>query len=107
MTKYLHAKKVNQFNAREAVIYAFSRVGKPIITTTIVLASGFFVLAFSSFDVNASMGLMVGITIIIALIWDFLFLPALLIKVDQDKPVIDLKATPSAPQTPEKVTHLS
>ena len=50
---------------------------------------------------------MVGITIIIALIWDFLFLPALLIKVDQDKPVIDLKATPSAPQTPEKVTHLS
>lgn len=86
ITKYLHARDHYKFNAQKAVMYAFSRVGKPIITTTIVLASGFFVLAFSSFDVNASMGLMVGITIIIALIWDFLFLPALLIKVDGKDP---------------------
>jgi len=83
ITKYLHAKDHHKFDAKNAVMYSFKCVGKPIITTTLVLAAGFFVLAFSSFDVNSSMGLMVGITILIALVWDFLFLPALLIKVDQ------------------------
>lgn len=105
ITKYLHARDHYKFNAEKAVMYAFSRVGKPIITTTIVLASGFFVLAFSSFDVNASMGLMVGITIIIALVWDFLFLPALLIKVDQDKPRAE--AEPIATQNASEVANRS
>jgi len=94
ITKYLHARDHYKSDAKKAVMYAFSRVGKPIITTTIVLASGFFVLAFSSFDVNASMGLMVGITIIIALVWDFLFLPALLIKVDGKKSESEVESEP-------------
>ena len=82
ITKYIRGRKLHGYDAKNSIEYAFTVVGKAIITTTVVLAAGFFVLAFSSFDVNASMGLMVGITIIIALIWDFLFLPSLLIKVD-------------------------
>jgi len=82
ITKYIRGRKLHGYDAKRSIEYAFTVVGKAIITTTVVLAAGFFVLAFSSFDVNASMGLMVGITIIIALIWDFLFLPSLLIKVD-------------------------
>lgn len=82
ITKYIRGRKLHGYDAKKSIEYAFTVVGKAIITTTVVLAAGFFVLAFSSFDVNASMGLMVGITIIIALIWDFLFLPSLLIKVD-------------------------
>lgn len=105
ITKYLHAKEQNKSSAKEAVMYAFSRVGKPIITTTIVLASGFFVLAFSSFDVNASMGLMVGITIIIALIWDFLFLPALLIKVDHDPLTSETDSRTAHTQTTDTVAR--
>ena len=85
ITKYLQAREHYQYDAKESVMYAFKLVGKPIITTTVVLASGFFVLAFSSFDVNSSMGLMVGITIMIALVWDLLFLPALLIKAEPRK----------------------
>ncbi|MFD2230307.1 efflux RND transporter permease subunit [Alkalimarinus sediminis] len=85
ITKYIRARKIHGHDAKQSIEYAFTVVGKAIITTTVVLAAGFFVLAFSSFDVNASMGLMVGITIIIALIWDFLFLPSLLIKVDSIK----------------------
>jgi len=85
ITKYLRGRNLHGYNPKEAIEYAFTVVGKAIITTTIVLAAGFFILAFSSFDVNASMGLMVGITILLALIWDFLFLPSLLIKVDSVK----------------------
>ena len=83
ISKYLHARKDLDYDAKESIMYSFRMVGKAIITTTVVLAAGFFVLAFSSFDVNSSMGLMVGITIVIALVWDFLFLPALLVKVDK------------------------
>ncbi len=82
ITKYIRARKLHGYDAKQSIEYAFTVVGGAIITTTVVLAAGFFVLACSSFDVNASMGLMVGITIITALIWDFLFLPSLLIKVD-------------------------
>jgi predicted RND superfamily exporter protein len=104
ITKYLHAKEHYKANAQKAIMYAFSRVGKPIITTTIVLSAGFFVLAFSSFDVNASMGLMVGITIIIALVWDFLFLPALLIKVDGNEPETDIESSLDALNTFDEST---
>jgi predicted RND superfamily exporter protein len=48
-----------------------------------VLATGFAILAFSAFRVNADMGLLTAITILIALAIDFLFLPSLLIMLDR------------------------
>jgi predicted RND superfamily exporter protein len=50
-----------------------------------VLIAGFMVLAQSSFKLNADMGLLTAITIGIALIVDFLFLPPLLMLVDKTK----------------------
>ena len=85
LTKYLKARREHGYSAEEAIHYAFQIVGRAIITTTIVLASGFYVLAFSDFSVNSTMGIMVAATIILALIWDFLFLPGLLIRVDREK----------------------
>jgi predicted RND superfamily exporter protein len=82
MTKYLRGRNIHHYSADEAIRYTFRVVGKPIVTTTIVLSAGFGILAFSSFDVNSSMGLMVSITILIALLWDFFFLPALLHLID-------------------------
>jgi len=57
-------------------------VAKPLLITTVVLVAGFCVLLFSDFTVNAKMGIMISATISIALIFDFLFLPALLMKFD-------------------------
>jgi len=45
----------------------------------VVLSVGFGMLALSDFNVNAILGSMVAITIIIALLFDFLFLPSLMI----------------------------
>ena len=42
-------------------------------------------LAQSTFKINSAMGLLTAITISIALIVDFLFLPALLMKLDKNK----------------------
>jgi predicted RND superfamily exporter protein len=72
-------------NAEDAIRYAFNTVGVALTVTTIVLVAGFLVIAQSNFQANSQMGLLTAITIAIALIVDFLFLPALLLLVDGDK----------------------
>lgn len=85
LSKYLHARRNKGADTRAAVKYAFSSVGRALWITTFVLVCGFMVLAQSSFKVNAEMGLMTAITILIALIVDFLFLPPLLMMLDNEK----------------------
>ena len=85
LSKYLRARRERGMNAEEAVRYAFNTVGVALLVTTIVLVAGFLVISQSNFLVNSQMGLLTAITITIALIVDFLFLPPLLIAVDKDK----------------------
>ena len=76
-------KREKNLNATEAVRYAFSNVGVALLVTTFVLAAGFLVLSMSAFELNSAMGLLTAITIVIALIIDFLFLPPLLIALEE------------------------
>ncbi len=84
LSKYLRARRERGMNSQEAVRYAFNTVGVALLVTTIVLVGGFLVIAQSNFLVNSQMGLLTAITIAIALIVDFLFLPPLLMKIDGD-----------------------
>jgi predicted RND superfamily exporter protein len=79
LSKYLRARREQGLSAEDAVRYAFSSVGIALWVTTLVLVAGFMVLAQSHFQLNSGMGLLTAITISIALIVDFLFLPPLLI----------------------------
>lgn len=79
LSKFLRARQAHQMDLYDSIHYAFTHVGAALFTTTIVLASGFLILAVSEFAVNASLGIMVAITIVMALVYDLLFLPALLI----------------------------
>jgi len=85
LSKYLRARRERGMTPEAAVRYAFNTVGVALVVTTIVLACGFMVLAQSNFLLNSQMGLMTAITIVIALIVDFTFLPAFLMLVDKDK----------------------
>jgi len=85
LSKYLRARREKGFSAEDAVRYAFTHVGRALMTTSIILVVGFSVIAQSTFELNASMGLLTAIVIIFALAADFLFLPALLIKFDGAK----------------------
>jgi hypothetical protein len=82
LSKYLRARRERNANPHEAVRYAFSNVGRALWITTLVLVCGFMVLAQSTFKLNADMGLLTALTILIALAIDFLFLPPLLMKLD-------------------------
>jgi len=64
------------------VKYAFNTVGRALIVTTVVLVVGFMVLATSHFGMNSKMGLSVAIVIACALATVLLFLPPLLMKLD-------------------------
>ncbi len=79
LSKYLRARRERGLLPEDAVRYSFSTVGTALWVTTAILTAGFGVLAFSSFAINGDMGLLMAITIVIALIIDFLLLPPLLL----------------------------
>ncbi|VAX09065.1 Predicted exporter of the RND superfamily [hydrothermal vent metagenome] len=80
LSKYLRARREKGLNSEDAVRYAFATVGTALWVTSVVLVLGFGMLAFSSFELNSGMGLLTAITIALALMADFLFLPPLLMK---------------------------
>ena len=85
MSKYLSARQEGA-TAEDAVRTAFRTCGHALLTTSIVLSAGFLVFASSGYDGSATLGLMVTIAILCALITDFLLLPPLLIALDRKKP---------------------
>ncbi len=82
ISKYLRARRGLKLSPVESLEFAFQTVGVALITTSVILAAGFCVLAFSGFELNATMGILMAITIVFALFADFFFLPYLLLKID-------------------------
>ncbi len=79
LTKYLLARREKGLDRADAVRYAFRTVGQAIVATTVILTVGFGVLAGSTFLINAQLGLLTAMAIVLALVVDFLLLPALLL----------------------------
>lgn len=83
LSKYQRARQQEKLSAEEAIRYAYTHVGQALLITTVVLVAGFSVLMLSSFKLNFDLGAITAITISLALILDFLLLPALLIRFDR------------------------
>ncbi|MYB33874.1 MAG: MMPL family transporter [Gammaproteobacteria bacterium] len=81
MTKYVEARKRGRLPS-ESVQYSFRSVGRALVTTTLIFGLGFMVFGASGMSANQALGLLVGITVFIALVADFLFLPPLLMALD-------------------------
>lgn len=82
LTKYVRARREENLGAADSVRYAFTTVGPAMTITTVTLVVGFSILSLSAFSLNADMALLTAITIAVALIADFIFLPALLLQAD-------------------------
>jgi len=87
LSKYRRAMSEKGYTSEQAIHYAFSMVGNALWITTFVLVCGFIVLTLSDFAMNSDMGLFTALTITLALIFDFIALPALLLR--KDKPSQD------------------
>ncbi len=83
LSKYLRARREGDMDPGNAIRYAFNTVGTAMWVTTVALVAGFSVLTASGYTVNAQMGLLSAITISLALLLDFFFLPALLLMMDR------------------------
>jgi len=82
--KYTNSRKAGKLPS-ESIQITFRSVGRALFTTTLVFGLGFMVFAASGVVANQVLGLLVGITVIIALLADFLFLPPLLMLLDETK----------------------
>ena len=85
LSKYVRARNENGISVDDSIRYAFRNVGVAILVNTVILIVGFFVLTTSAFKMNVDMGLMTILSILFALLLDFLFLPALLLLMDKKK----------------------
>ncbi len=81
--KYFRARSEEGLTPEQAVRAAFHTVGSAIGITTIVLVSGFLVMAVSHYRMSAEMGLMCAMVIGLALLSDFFLSPTLLMKFDR------------------------
>jgi predicted RND superfamily exporter protein len=86
LSKYMRGRRERDLSAEEAVRYAIEEVGPAILFNTVILTAGFGLLALSSFKLTADMGLLTALSIMLALVLDFLLLPALLIAADKKAP---------------------
>jgi hypothetical protein len=85
LSKYLRARRDRGLSVEDGIRYAFSTVGVALWVTTLVLVVGFLVLSTSDLAVNGDTGLVVAIVIAIALAFDFILLPPLLMLLDREK----------------------
>ncbi len=85
LSKYIRARREHGLEAPEAVRYAFRTVGTAIWVTSLILVAGFMVLTYSGFKFNSEMGLLTAVALGCALLADFLFLPPLLMKIEEGK----------------------
>ena len=98
LSNYLRRRDEGKSPA-EAIVPTFKQVGKPLLITTAIFALGFLVFGASGLSTNQTLGVLVGLTIVIALIADFLLLPPLLMVLDRRKS----RLNESAPDLPPNV----
>ena len=79
LSKYVRARDERNLSVEDSIRYAFRNVGVAIVVNTIILTAGFLVMTTSAFKMNVDLGLMTILSIIGALVLDFLFLPGLLL----------------------------
>lgn len=82
LSKYQFARQLGQ-DARSAVQYAFNTVGVAMLITSVVLIAGFALLVFSPFSPTSGMGALLSLTVLFAILIDFILLPYLLIQFDR------------------------
>lgn len=81
-SKYLYARRNKGLSPENAARYAIIEVGEASVIMSIVLMAGFGMLAFSTFQINSTMGLMSALTILIGLLMEGLMLPPLLMLIE-------------------------
>jgi uncharacterized protein len=97
LSKYRHELKKKRKSIKTSVINALNEAGISMIYTSIVLVLGFAIYMLSDFGGTQALGLLISITLFIALFFNIIVLPSLLLSFDKfattpafEKPLLDI-----------------
>ncbi|MEQ1769510.1 MAG: efflux RND transporter permease subunit [Devosia sp.] len=79
LSHYLHSRREEGLEHRDAVRHTMDRIGGAIVATTLILCSGVAIVMFSELPQVALFGTLFVITLALALLGDVFILPALLV----------------------------
>ena len=83
LAKYRQELRGNGWNIRAAVLAAVKETGVSMMYTSIVLFFGFMMFSISEFDGTRSLGLLVSVTLLVAMFTNLMLLPSLLMSFAQ------------------------
>lgn len=83
LAKYRQELKYRNNNIKESVVAAIKETGVSMFYTSIVLFFGFFIFIASQFGGTLALGLLVSITLLIALLSNLIVLPAMLLSLEK------------------------
>lgn len=83
LTKYRHELRLNPMSISKAVSLTIRETGVSMIYTAIILFFGFFIFSASSFGGTASLGILLSITLLVAMASNLILLPAFLISLER------------------------
>jgi len=83
LAKYRQELLVNNWNIRKSVLSALKETGVSMFYTSVVLFFGFFIFVASDFGGTIALGLLVSITLLLAMLSNLLLLPALLLSFER------------------------
>ena len=83
LSKYRQELKNKQWDIKNCVLIAIRESGLGMFYTSIVLFCGFSVFAFSQFGGTQALGILISITLLVAMVNNLVLLPALLLSMDK------------------------
>ena len=83
LAKYRQELNMKSWNIREAVLFALKETGVSMMYTSIVLFFGFMMFAISNFEGTRFLGVLVSITLAVAMSTNLLLLPSLLLEFEK------------------------
>jgi predicted RND superfamily exporter protein len=83
LAKYRQELKTKHWDLKECVLIAIRETGLGMFYTSIVLFCGFSVFMFSQFGGTQALGLLISVTLLIAMITNLLILPSLLLTLER------------------------
>lgn len=85
LTKYRQELKVKGRSVGQAISITIRETGLSMIYTAIILFSGFAIFAASSFGGTVALGILVSLTLLVAMCTNLIMLPAILLSIDNRK----------------------
>jgi predicted RND superfamily exporter protein len=83
LAKYRQELKLLQWNIRDSVLLAVRETGISMMYTSIILFFGFGIFSLSQFDGTQALGILISMTLLVAMITNLLLLPSLLLSFNQ------------------------